>query len=217
MKVFLDLDGTLSDVARRHHRVYADVIGQLCGKPLPIKTYWGHKRDKMAWPMLLELSGVNGELAEEFLRAFVARVEQPDYLKMDKLFPGSLHVVAALGLHYKCYLVSLRRSNEALVAQLDELGLATHFELVLSGYPRFNDGDSKFELISRQLRLGESGAVIGDTEADVESGKRLGLITIAMSTGIRSASFLANLEPTRVLSDIRDVPALLLSDSQSSG
>jgi phosphoglycolate phosphatase-like HAD superfamily hydrolase len=51
--------------------------------------------------------------------------------------------------------------------------------------------------------------IVGDTEADVRSGKRLGLMTVAVSTGPRSAEFLAKLEPTRLLTRIEDLPPLL--------
>jgi phosphoglycolate phosphatase-like HAD superfamily hydrolase len=209
MKVFFDLDGTLSDVRQRHYRVYSDSVHVLGGQPLPMTTYWQLKRDNMAWPMVLERSGVNGNRSPEFLDAFVARIERPDYLKLDELFSGSLHTLAAIAPRFSRYLVSLRRHHDLLVTQIDRLGLAPHFEHVRSSASGPDASDTKFRLMREELSSGEFGVIVGDTEADVRSGKRLGLMTVAVSTGVRSAEFLAKLEPTRLLTRIEDLPPLL--------
>jgi phosphoglycolate phosphatase len=208
MKIFCDLDGTLIDVSKRHYRVYCEMTSEFGGTPLPKDTYWDLKRRKTKWNELLPLSDLDAEVESKFLEGFIKKIEDPQYLMLDELFPSSIVAVNELSKLGDCYLVSLRRNRENLLDELTRLELAPHFREVLTGHSE-NDGyDVKIALIKD--RLGdENGIIIGDTEADIVTGKELGMKSIALKSGIRDEQFLSALEPDYLLDDISQVVRLI--------
>ena len=56
-----------------------------------------------------------------------------------------------------------------------------------------------------------SAWMIGDTEADVLAGQSLGVPTIALTCGIRSRSYLQQLEPTRIHTDLLSATRYLMN------
>jgi phosphoglycolate phosphatase len=206
-KVFCDFDGTLVDVSERNHIVYKNAVEVFGGQALPKDEYWDLKRKKTKWPALLPLSGIDPGLESSFLDEFISRVESEEYLRIDKPFPGALETIADLSKNNECYLVSLRRNDENLRAQLGWLGLAAYFTEILSGHSETDGYDKKIELI--QDKLGSSkGVIIGDTEADIVTGQTLGMLTIGLTSGIRDRQFLQKLEPDYLLGSITEVSGL---------
>lgn len=203
-KVFLDLDGTLLDVSERNYTVYREVTLALGGHPMDKTTYWELKRKKTKWPVLLPESGLDSAVEQEFLSRFISLIESPDYLKLDRIHPKALAVVAALADGAACYLVSLRRNETNLLKELEWLDLRPHFTKVLSGHSESDGYDKKIELIKNELGE-DQGVIIGDTEADIVTGKELGLTTIAVTSGIRGEQFLRALEPDYLVEHIGQV------------
>lgn len=207
LKVFFDLDGTLLDVSERNYRVYSELVAEFGGTPMPKDVYWDLKRKKTKWPVLLPKSQLSPNLEDAFLESFIPRIEAIEYLRLDVLFPDSLSVVAALAARYSCDLVSLRRNAANLEEELAWLNLRPHFTKVLSGHSESDGYDKKIELIRNELGGGK-GVIIGDTEADIVTGKELGLTTIAVTSGIRDEHFLRALEPDYIVKHISEVLAL---------
>lgn len=210
MKIFFDLDGTLVDVSARHHKVYCDVVAKFSGNALNKDEYWNLKRNKASWEDILPLSKIGADLKDEFLEEFIKLIENKDYLKLDKLIPGALKTARYLYSANTCYLVSLRRNPENLEAEINWLGLRPYFHKVLSGHSETDGSDVKTLLIRNALAE-NTGTIIGDTEADVLTGKDLGLTTIAVTSGIRSQEFLEHLNPNYICSTIAELPGVLAS------
>jgi phosphoglycolate phosphatase len=209
MKIFFDLDGTLLDVAPRHYRVYSEVTREMGGAPMEQPAYWDLKRKKAKWAQILPLSGLSVDSEGAFLEKFIRKIEDPSYLEKDQLFPGSLEALRSLhGRGVACYLVSLRRQSERLRKQLEDLGVATYFTEILSGHSETDGSDVKGLLIAAQ-HPGPGDYIIGDTEADILTGKQLGLHTVAVLSGIRDEGFLRALSPDYVVSDSSKLPAIL--------
>lgn len=204
MKVFFDLDGTLIDVAPRHYQVYTEVVKSFGGVPMPQKEYWQLKRKKIKWPELLRRSELSPSIEPNFLLQFIDKIEDPAYLKIDKPFPDALAALDKIAETNDCYLVSLRRKRENLLEQIELLQLAPHFAGVLTGHSESDGYDVKIALL-RDVLDGGRGVIIGDTEADIVTGKELGLITIALKSGIRDESFLESLKPDYLIDHIGDV------------
>ena len=204
MKVFFDLDGTLLDIAPRHYEVYKDVVIYFGGQPLSQQVYWELKRKKTKWPLLLPKSKLNPDIEQDFLNVFIDKIESTEYLKKDKLFPGALVELSRISVLYKCYLVSLRRKHDNLIKQISWLGLAPFFTEVLAGHSESDGHDVKTNIISNKLKA-SSGVIIGDTEADIVTGKNLHLTTIALTTGIRDDKFLMALEPDYIIDSIQQL------------
>lgn len=209
LKIFFDLDGTLIDVAPRHYRVYCEVTESFGGKPMDQQEYWSLKRDKTKWPALLTASGLPVDIEFEYLKKFISKIEDPRYLDMDQLYPGAIETLTKLSSAGECYLVSLRRNEQNLLGELSRLGLTKFFSEILSGHSENDGSDVKTAII--QKKLGDDrGVIIGDTEADILTGKSLGMRTVALTSGIRSESFLTALSPDYLVETIGDVASLVL-------
>ena len=204
MKIFCDLDGTLIDVAIRHYRVYSETIHEFNGTPLGQTKYWELKRNKAKWSFLLPLSGVASESENKFLERFKDKIENPEYLKLDTLFPNVVMTLEKLRELGDCYLVTLRRNRKNVLEELDYLDLSHQFTEVLTGHSESDGYDVKISLIRDKLDDAE-GIIIGDTEADIITGKELGLRTFAVRTGIRDDTFLKQLHPDHIISEFADV------------
>jgi phosphoglycolate phosphatase-like HAD superfamily hydrolase len=208
MQIFFDLDGTLIDVSERNYRVYKEVTALFRGTPLPKEKYWEFKRKKTKWPVLLPLSGLAADIEPVYLAEFIQKIEEPEYLKLDMLYLGALDAVDELARKNECYIVSLRRNHDNLLRQIEWLHLAPHFTMILSGHSEGDGYDVKTQLIKEELREKE-GIIIGDTEADIIAGQTLGIVTVALTSGIRDAEFLTELKPDHIVAGIGDVVPLL--------
>lgn len=212
VKIFCDLDGTLLDVSDRNYSVYLELITKYNGKPLERDIYWDLKRKKTRWPELLPMSGVAVDQLQSFLDDFIQKIESLEYLKLDTLFPSSLQTLDKLSEKYDCALVSLRRNEANLLKELEWLGIRGYFSKVLSGHSESDGYDKKIQLITSAIEYNNKGVVIGDTEADIVTGKELGFTTIAITSGVRDRHFLSALRPDYLLGSIGDVPSILLTD-----
>lgn len=204
MKIFCDLDGTLIDVVKRHYLVYFETVLEFGGVPIDRDMYWDLKRQKVKWLELLPLSNLPTYIEPQFLEKFISKIEDPNYLKLDTLFPESLKTIKTLRSFGDCYLVTLRRNRENVLKELEWLGLTPHFTEILTGHSESDGYDVKIALIKDKLGK-DDGIIIGDTEADVMTGKELKLKTIAVTSGIRDTAFLAEMQPDTIVSGIGDV------------
>lgn len=208
MKIFCDFDGTLVDISERHYTVYRSIVEKFQGKPLAKNDYWHAKRQKTDWESLLQMSQLKPEVKKAFLDEFISKIENPEYLVIDKLFPNVEPTLKKLNNLGECYLVSLRRNRQNLLGQVEKLGLSSYFTDILIGHSESDGHDVKVELIRSKLN-GESGMIIGDTEADVITGKKLGLRTYAVTSGIRSKEFLGQLSPDYLVPGVDKIAALI--------
>lgn len=207
LKVFFDLDGTLLDVSERNYRVYCEVTEQFHGTPLAKDEYWELKRKKAKWPELLPFSKLDPSIEAEFLKVFIAKIEDPKYLELDILYPDTLNVLQEVSSKCECRLVSLRRNEANLLEELDRLKIKDAFVEILSGHSESDGYDKKIDLIKSRLGS-DKGVIIGDTEADIITGKNLGLTTIAVLSGIRDQKFLEALDPDYLLDNVGDILTL---------
>lgn len=208
MKIFCDFDGTIVDVESRNYRVYKETVEKNNGIALEQADYWDLKRKKINWPILLEKSGLSPNIEKIFLENFIKKIEDPSYLNSDTLFPGAYETLEVLAKNNQLYLVSLRRNEANLHAELEGLGIKHFFHKILSGHSETDGYDKKIELIEKQMN-DEEGLIIGDTEADIVTGKKIGLISVAVTSGIRDKEFLANLEPDYLFESITELNRII--------
>jgi phosphoglycolate phosphatase len=209
LTVFFDFDGTLVDVRARHYRTYRAALAPLGGRPLGDAAYWRLKRRGARLAEVLARSQVGPERQEEFLDRFLAGIEAPAALALDRLFPRVEATLAALrGRGDRLVLLSLRRSPAAFADQVERLGIAAAFARVDAGREHEDGGLAKRHLIER-AGLGPAAAVVGDTEADVAAALALGLASVGLTTGLRSRRFLLAAGAAAVVDRIAQVPAAL--------
>jgi phosphoglycolate phosphatase len=204
-----DLDGTLVDVRERHYRTYQATVAAFQGRPLDPAGYWRLKRRGLGWAGLLDRSGLPAGIEDAFLERFVAGIEDPEVLGLDRLFPGVPGMLAALGRRGdRLVLVSLRRSAAGFRRQLAGLGIGAAFELACAGHAHASGHLDKIDLI-RLAGCGPPAAVVGDTEADVLAAHALGLRAIGVASGLRSRGYLERAGAEVVLARVTQLPAAL--------
>jgi phosphoglycolate phosphatase len=209
LTVFFDFDGTLVDVRERHYRTYRSALAPLGGRPLDPAAYWRRKRRGAGQAEVLAASGVAPGRGEEFLARFLAEIEAPDRLALDRLLPGAEATLAALaGRGDRLVLLSLRRDPEAFAAQVARLGIGGLFARVGAGRSSEDGAVAKRRLIEAASFDGPA-AVVGDTEADMGAARALGLAPVGVSTGLRDRRFLLAAGATVVADRVARVPAAL--------
>lgn len=205
--LYFDLDGTLVDVRKRHYAAYADTMRELGLTPLPEQTYWDARRDGASNADLM--GSVDAECQSRFAEKWLERVESPSYVRLDTLIPGARATLAALRESYELVLVTMRQDRASLLEQLDELSLRKFFSAVYS-----RDGSDEPQSKSKLIRLfgnsvRDDATVIGDSEADVEAARDLGIESVCVTSGVRSRRYLDGLEPDEVVSTIVQLPRIL--------
>jgi phosphoglycolate phosphatase len=200
-----DLDGTLLDVAARHHHVYSAVCESLGGQPMARADYWHLKRQRTGWPEILAKSGVDETQIATFEAKFAELIELPDSLGFDVLFPETIPVLTRLAATYRCTLVSLRSSATALRAQLAVFALTPFFDAIEIAAAGTDPAFQKARLIRKTVPADDPAVVIGDTEADVAAANALGYLSIAVCSGIRDRDMLVGDHPGYIVDDIGGV------------
>lgn len=206
-EIFIDLDGTLVDIAPRHYRVYRSCVDAFSGNALDFDEYWKMKREDQSWGTLLERSSLPKSIEPQFLQRFISRIEVFEELARDALFDFSTSALEKISDRNTLYLLSLRRNTEALHRQVDALGISQYFSQILSGHSDTKTGTlaKKADIIKATIAYPDQSLVIGDTEADVVAAQSISALSIAVSSGIRSRKFLDNLKPEYIFDNIQEV------------
>ena len=221
MILVFDLDGTLIDTSARIHAVYREVVSGLGGRPLDRDTFWLLKRRNTGHEGILGRSGLGARHKQEFLDRFISLVELPENLRLDTVLPGALKAIEdpALAAHER-FLVTLRRSEQAVRQELSALGLDRHFapSRVLTGHTEGDGYLKKVDLIRDRVLPQASGAaqvaVIGDTEADIKAAQTLtgdgwNAVAVGVTSGIRDGEYLAALRPDYLIGSVVELPPLI--------
>ena len=191
--VFCDLDGTLLEDKHRHYECYKAIVKKYGGNCIPLDEYWKDKRNKVKRTVLLEKTGFQGTY-DDYLSEWLALIETPEFLKYETLKPDTLSFLEWLRDNSEhIVLTTQRRNRENLLSQLEELGISGYFEEVASGDHKTDILDGKYN---------KDSLVIGDTEADEETAKRLGCTFIAVTDGIREEKYFSETNSVRSLMEI---------------
>lgn len=202
MNIFFDLDGTLFDISKKYYQAHIIASGSINLKALSFNKYWKAKRIKLPENEILGL-----ESGSKSFRYYEKRrmdlLEDKSLLDLDTPVPKLLSTLRTLKKGYGLYLVTLRRRKKNLLNQLREFKIMNSFEKILTAIPNNNPVLSKVNLI-RKIKYSPGDLIIGDTEADISVGRELGIKTVAVSSGIRSKSFLKACKPDFLVSNIKD-------------
>jgi phosphoglycolate phosphatase-like HAD superfamily hydrolase len=210
--VFIDLDGPLLDVSERHYRVYADILATAGVEPLTAADYWTAKRSGLGHADMLNGSCPPEFFSEVFTPRWLATIETPRYLALDRPWPGVRRVLAALQQEHELFLVTVRSEPRQLTAQLHDLGLAPWFSAVLCRPARSRAAEAKIGAIRDHFHGSPpTGTMVGDTEADLACGCTLGLRTVGVLNGIRDRHRLEAAGADYLIDSIAGLPALLES------
>ena len=231
--LFCDFDGPIADVSDRYYSTYGSALTATQaayakrGILLPIRwltkaQFWHMKQNRVPDTTIADWSGLSGQEVQTFLAYVEDFVNQPTLLHQDQLQPGAK--AALVGLQdrgVRVVIVTLRQAAQVLDF-LHEYDLATTISQIYGA----QDGSTAYpnrvqhkvaqlkDAIADQHRLGISTAaswMIGDTEADICAGQAAGLPTLALTCGIRSASYLKGFYPTRLYRDLYAATEFLMA------
>lgn len=210
--LFLDLDGTLVDAAKRHYATYVDVLGapDMRGVPIPEKEYWGHRRENKPIDDVLRKSRLFPTKFKAFGERFAERLETPEMLALDTLRVGTETALGKLHTKTPIVLVTQRRDATELENQLARLGVRKYFAEVLSGAPkpgRRVTPDDRWQhkaglFRARYKLLPTNALLVGDTETDVKAGKSVGFEVWLVEGGHRTKELQIKADPDRIIADL---------------
>ena len=203
-QIFLDLDGPFLDGKDRHYFCYQTILKKYGFEPIGIEEYWEKKRSLLNRSHLLSFSSAE-TIYEEFLVEWLAMIESPEALALDKVQDGAIECLQnwkAAG--FVLTLITMRKNKQGLEAQLDSTGLATYFDYVFV-CEHAEGGEGKAN-IARSLILDgysiDNVVWIGDTEADSAAAKSLGCKVFLVANGLRSWEYLKSLGADLIIPSI---------------
>jgi len=208
-KIFFDLDGPILDNRTKYHRIYSDLLKGFSIRLLDEERYWHTKRNKTPERKILEGLADDAWISE-YEKKRLTNIESLDYLEMDRLQPGIIATLSRWKTRHRIFLVTMRRNRNTLMQQLQRFQLSRFFEDIFNEDNNAGDWRIKESLISSEISDPSECVIIGDTEADIETGKKLGICTVAVTCGIRSHEFLALLQPDFIFEFVKDVDIDLL-------
>lgn len=216
--LFCDFDGPIVDVSDRYYTTYTLALAATetayagRGITLPIRRltkaqFWQMKQNRVADPVIADWSGLSAAEIPDFLAHVETWVNRAELLSYDGMQPGAKAALTGLqNRGIRIVIVTLRQASQVL-SFLQQHELATSITQIYgaqddsAAYP--NRVEHKIarlqDAIADQHRLGfETTAswMIGDTEADICAGQAVGLPTIALGCGVRSAAYLKGFRPT---------------------
>src|SRR3989338_1190806 len=177
-------------------------------KPISLKTF----KDKFAVPVvnfysklglerkqLLEGAKINEHIFHEFYERRAAKVRTRQNAKM---------ILAWLAKNKIESIIFSNHTLHGITKQLERLNISQYFSSVLANTQldtafkeKTKEEKLKFYIQSRGLKFNEA-LVVGDTEEEVDIGKNLGAITIAITGGYCSTARLKAAKPDYLISDL---------------
>lgn len=199
MNIIFDLDGTVIDSKLRLYRLFQELAPE---STLSFSQYWELKGRRISNETLLaEHFGFTAAAIDSFVREWMRLIEAPHFLALDSHFPALGDVLGRLQSSAELYLCTARQSRQSALEQLERMELLGYFSQVLVTEQK----KSKAALIETNVmwRTDEDW-MIGDTGADIRTGKSLGMKTCAVLSGFLSHASLVEYNPDRIIASAAD-------------
>lgn len=208
--LYFDLDGTLIDSRLRVYRLFCDLVPG-CG--LSFDQYWEIKRRKVSHAeMLADYFDYGPRKIADTQEKWLDRIEDLDLLKLDKPFEHIDILLARASSRFNLHLITARQKPGLVQEQLEDFGWSGLFSKVLVTEQRF----TKSDLIAKNSSYCKTDMVIGDTGEDIETGRKLGMRTIAVSYGILDGEVLRSYSPDVLLDSPESLKEYLLRSETGS-
>ena len=205
--LFLDLDGTILDSREKYYWVHRRVIESLGGQAGGKAPYWRAKRRRESFEQLMSCLGNHGIEEQAYRSLWLELIETRQALALDCIFRGVREVLEDLANRRRLIVVTLRRSRANLRRQLRELELEQYFDRVLSSSGM--GADDKAVCVRISGLTDGPAAIVGDTEIDIRAGKKLGIPTVGVLSGIRCRSLMETEKPDYLIGSLLELPSLL--------
>lgn len=207
--VLFDLDGTVVDTIPHILASFRHATEVVLGAPLPDDELMHHVGVPLATQMRYFTD--DEETAERLLAAY-REFNHRTHDEMARLYPNTratLDALASAGLP-----MGIVTSKSRMMAQraIDLFDLGGYFSAVVTADDTPVHKPDPLPVLEGVRLLGaDAGPAIyvGDSPADIESGKSAGLGTVAATWGVASRERLVAARPTAIIDDIAELPALL--------
>jgi len=225
--VFTDFDGPIIDVSERYYQVYQYVLREASQSsdllPLDKNTFWDYKRAKVPEKEIGIRSGLNPEQAKEFARLRKKLVHAIEYFPLDEIHPtaiAALERLQAAGVMLGVVTMRLVRELEPALAKFDleRFFAVEHRYCISNDHVKDDDIRDKAMLLTSAHKAFKKATVdedaqcymVGDTEADILAGQRLGIPSLAVLSGIRNQHHLDKLAPWKVVQNLHEAVQVIL-------
>ena len=194
MKIaILDLDGTLIDSSLRHVKLLASVIIDY-DKSITendLSDYLSYKADgHSTLDYLAEVKGLDSSKAELIAREWSSKIEEPDFLSLDKFYDDAFSFVKSLKENgYDVYALTARQNKDYIKGFIDGSIISPYISYVFVVDP-FKAKEEKLNVIKGHFSSGENRLIlVGDTGVDYETGVNAGAKTFILNRGFRSKAY----------------------------
>lgn len=215
---FFDIDGTLLNSGGAGQAAMEHALELVFGITGPTHgiSYAG-RTDRAITSDMLRYHNVEpaDEVVAGFMEAYLSRLPHELAACTGVVLPGVPELLAQLSEHPGMVL-ALLTGNFRRGAELK----LTHYELMhYFQCGGFGDDHRERNDVARQAaaevcstigpHAAEESWVIGDTPADIECGRAIGAVTVAVATGVFSAQELEQAAPDHLFEDFSDVARVL--------
>jgi phosphoglycolate phosphatase len=197
--IYIDLDGVIIDNSCKMYYIYKTFMQN--NKKISKKEYWDLKRMKIPEEEIIKKTSDDQVFINIYLKKRIILIESEKYLKYDKLIGGAKETIKKLSKKNKIILITKRHNQNNLFKQLKMLNIFDIFDAILVSGKK-----SKEDIISQNnLSNKRNSIIIGDTEEDINAGKKIGIKTIAVLSGIRCEEYLKKYRPDMIIKDISKI------------
>lgn len=200
MHFFCDFDGTIVDSKYRIYSLFNELIGGNC---IALQEYIDLKRNKISNKEILKKKfHFSSEQIEYFEKEWFNRIEQEDSLKLDILFEFSVTALETLYKMGDISLVTNRQFKDKLIKEIDRLKIKVFFKDIFVT----KQNSSKDVMIKKNIIKGDktNSYIIGDSGEDIVSGKKLGILTVGVLSGVMNQQNLELYRPDFIFYNIME-------------
>lgn len=211
MYILFDLDGTLIDPFKRLHIIYKQLTRKHSLPYLSLEHYVLAKKKKMTEPFYMN----NDKKGRAYNQEKENLLESIESLKHDTVFQDAEKILERLQTRHRLILITVRKNRKSLLRQLKRLGLDSYFSSIYSPYMyelNKKPEETKHKLIVRFIQdypAEKKIVFIGDTEADILAGKKMGIPTIAVTRGLRTKTYLKALQPDYLIDNLQQLTPII--------
>jgi phosphoglycolate phosphatase-like HAD superfamily hydrolase len=201
----VDLDGPVLENSLKYHSLYSNLLGDKGKSLLKLEEYWNLKRDEISEREILRRTCTDEKIIAAYLENWKKLIESPEYLKKDKLQPGSKEKLQEWSKSVDVYLVTLRKNRMTLEQQLRDLDIHRFFKSILTHDQNDGTWKVKRDLMKPFVEESRKSYMIGDTEVDIMAGRALGCVCFAVTCGIRTRAKLETCKPDFFVGSLSEV------------
>ncbi len=199
-RIFVDFDGTITDIWRRYYALVSDFFG------LSDDLFLLYRNLKKTLPddrkLLPCFIGMDSKQVEKYLDFKHQSIESKEYLSMDTLLIEP-EILKSMLDRYNFNILTIRKNPDALYEQYRALGIEFLKSKTVVLKPE--GSDSKLNWIKQNTEKSDQVIIVGDSETDLAAGTMELCKTFFVCTGLRSLEAMPGIvKPDYVCADIKD-------------